>query len=51
MSPHYSSLRDGNKATIPDEHLPKTYRAPVFRFGPGGDMQFWKDAAKGPDER
>ncbi len=51
MSPHYSSLRDGNKATIPDEHLPKTYRAPVFRFGPGGDTPFPKDTAKGPDER
>jgi small-conductance mechanosensitive channel len=51
MSPHYSSLRDGNKATIPDEHLPKSYRAPVFRFDPGGDAPLREDAAKGPDEQ
>jgi small-conductance mechanosensitive channel len=52
MSPHYSSLRDGNKATIPEEHLPKTYRAPSFRIGrAGGDMPVEKDRAKGPEER
>ncbi|UWZ86497.1 mechanosensitive ion channel family protein [Occallatibacter riparius] len=31
MSPHYSSLRDGNQVTIPDAHLPPDYAAPTFR--------------------
>jgi small-conductance mechanosensitive channel len=31
MSSHYSNIRDGNKSTIPDEHLPKDYVAPSFR--------------------
>jgi small-conductance mechanosensitive channel len=31
MSPHFSSLRDGNRKAIPDEYLPKTYEAPAFR--------------------
>lgn len=36
MSPHYSSLRDGNTTTIPADHLPADYRAPAFRVdGPG----------------
>ena len=30
MSPHYSTLRDGNKITIPESYLPKDYRAPGF---------------------
>jgi small-conductance mechanosensitive channel len=30
MSPHYSSLRDGNTVTIPEEKRPKDYRAPRF---------------------
>jgi len=34
MSPHYGALRDGNQATIPEDYLPKTYRAPAFRIGP-----------------
>jgi small-conductance mechanosensitive channel len=36
MSPHYSALRDGNRIAIPDDHLPKHYRAPAFRVGPPG---------------
>ena len=32
MSPHYSSLRDGNQTTIPEENLPKTYVPPAFRI-------------------
>jgi small-conductance mechanosensitive channel len=36
MSPHYSALRDGNRIAIPDDHLPKGYRAPAFRVGPPG---------------
>ena len=31
MSPHYSNIRDGNKSTVPAEHLPKDYSAPSFR--------------------
>ena len=29
-SPHYTSLRDGNRTTIPDAYLPTDYRNPVF---------------------
>lgn len=36
MSPHYSALRDGNRIAIPEDHLPKGYRAPAFRVGPPG---------------
>jgi small-conductance mechanosensitive channel len=32
MSPHYSSLRDGNMMTIPESHLPGSYKQPAFRF-------------------
>lgn len=31
MSSHFSSLRDGNHKTIPDQYLPKAYSAPGFR--------------------
>jgi len=31
MSSHYSSVRDGNHTTIPDDHLSKDYVAPSFR--------------------
>jgi small-conductance mechanosensitive channel len=31
MSPHYTALREGNRMAIPDENLPKGYRAPAFR--------------------
>ena len=31
MSPHYSSLRDGNTVTIPEEKRPRGYRAGAFR--------------------
>jgi small-conductance mechanosensitive channel len=48
MSPHYSSLRDGNKATIPEEHLPKSYRAPVFRVSTSSDTPSRQDRANGP---
>jgi small-conductance mechanosensitive channel len=40
MSPHYSTIRDGNRVAIPDDYLPKDYRAPSFRVAveksPGG---------------
>jgi small-conductance mechanosensitive channel len=31
MSPSYASLRDGNRAAIPDGHLPSDYTPPAFR--------------------
>jgi len=30
MSSHYSNIRDGNKSTVPAEHLPPDYIAPGF---------------------
>jgi small-conductance mechanosensitive channel len=35
MSPHYSSLRDGNRTTIPRGYLPGSYVAPAFRVNDG----------------
>lgn len=32
LSPHYGALRDGNRSTMPPEHLPPGYRAPGFRM-------------------
>ncbi len=38
MSSHYSNIRDGNKSTVPAEHLPKDYIAPSFKVKQtGGD--------------
>ncbi len=31
MSPVFHALRDGNRVAIPDQYLPKDYRAPGFR--------------------
>jgi small-conductance mechanosensitive channel len=31
MSSHYSNIRDGNKTTVPEDHLPKDYVTPSFR--------------------
>jgi small-conductance mechanosensitive channel len=39
MSPHYAQIRDGNKATIPDQYLPKHYQAPGLRIWPLGPFQ------------
>ena len=36
MSPHFSTIRDGNRVAIPDDYLPKGYTAPVFRVGMEG---------------
>lgn len=33
MSPHYASLRDGNKIAIPDRYLPADYETPGFGMG------------------
>lgn len=35
-SPHLSALRDGNRAQIPEDYLPKDYETPSFRFLPFG---------------
>lgn len=37
MSPHYASLRDGNKVTIPGRYLPEDYRAPSFKVTTDGE--------------
>lgn len=40
MSPHYGALRDGNRTTIPPDHLPRDYQPPGFRVFPfGGGRQ------------
>ena len=31
MSPHYATLRDGNRTTIPDAYLARDYQEPSFR--------------------
>jgi small-conductance mechanosensitive channel len=36
MSPHFSTIRDGNRVAIPADYLPKDYVAPVFRVGVDG---------------
>ena len=38
MSPHYTSMRDGNQTAVPDNYLPKSYQAPAFRILPLGDI-------------
>jgi small-conductance mechanosensitive channel len=43
MSPHYSSMRDGNSIAIPEDYLSKSYRAPAFRVLP---VAGWPDAKK-----
>ncbi len=32
MSPHYGNIRDGNQVTIPEQYLPKSYKAPGIRI-------------------
>jgi small-conductance mechanosensitive channel len=31
MSPHFSTIRDGNRIAIPDDYLPADYQSPSFR--------------------
>jgi small-conductance mechanosensitive channel len=33
-SPHYSAIRDGNRAAIPADYLPRDYESPPFRVHP-----------------
>lgn len=37
MSSHYSNIRDGNKSTVPGDHLPADYVAPSFRVKQTGE--------------
>jgi small-conductance mechanosensitive channel len=46
MSPHYSTVRDGNRIAIPDDYLPKDYVAPSFRFGLGDAIDGIVNAGK-----
>ncbi len=34
LSPQYSAVRDGNQNTMPENYLPKDYKAPGFRLDP-----------------
>ncbi len=44
LSPHYSAIRDGNKSTVPDPYLPKSYSAPGFRLFPWLSTQGKKES-------
>jgi small-conductance mechanosensitive channel len=48
MSPHYTSLRDGNATTIPADQLPEDYRAPAFRFEQSNTGRGTPEAARRP---
>jgi hypothetical protein len=37
--PRYTEARNGNRMTIPAEHLPKDYQAPGLRILPLGNLQ------------
>lgn len=39
MSPHFAAVREGNRVAIPDDYLPKNYRAPSFNFFSSGNRQ------------
>ncbi|HUX43223.1 MAG TPA: mechanosensitive ion channel family protein [Terracidiphilus sp.] len=45
MSSHYANVRDGNRATIPDQYLPKDYQTPSFSIG----LRDLKDAGPGQE--
>ena len=45
-SPHYTSLRDGNRTTIPDAYLPNDYRNPVFEVQEVNDSQMSRAGVK-----
>jgi hypothetical protein len=50
-SPHFSSVRDGNRIAIPDDYLPKGYVPPPFRLGLLDNLTGnVKGAAKTPSE-
>jgi hypothetical protein len=37
--PRYTEVRNGNRMTIPAEHLPKDYQTPGLRILPLGNLQ------------
>lgn len=39
MSPHYSTLRDGNMTTIPESYLSEAYKQPPFRVSRVDDVK------------
>lgn len=39
MSPHYSTLRDGNMTTIPESYLSEAYKQPSFRVSRVDDVK------------
>ncbi|MBB6235469.1 small-conductance mechanosensitive channel [Pedobacter sp. AK013] len=45
MSPHYKAIRDGNATAIPEDYLPKDYKAPAFRT----ENKMGKDNGKSSD--
>ncbi|MGE0471966.1 MAG: mechanosensitive ion channel family protein [Nitrospira sp.] len=45
MSPHYTQIRDGNRTTIPDQYLPKSYQPPGIRIWPLGSPQSRPDSS------
>ena len=47
MSPVFHALRDGNRVAIPDQFLPKDYRAPGFRVA-NADPQLGGDGGSRP---
>jgi small-conductance mechanosensitive channel len=48
MSPHYTSLRDGNTVTIPEGHRAADYEAPPFRISDVGRAAETRRAASAP---
>ncbi|MEW6601400.1 MAG: hypothetical protein AB1499_10565 [Nitrospirota bacterium] len=38
MSPHYSTLRDGNRTTIPEDYIAKDYSTPGFNITGLGNL-------------
>ncbi len=47
-SPHYTSLRDGNRTTIPDAYLSANYRNPVFEVQEVNGSQMSPTGVKHP---
>jgi small-conductance mechanosensitive channel len=50
MSPQYSAVRDGNRTTIPDSYLPRSYQAPAFRFVPVSNADKIPDPGSQPPD-
>ena len=39
MSPHYTQVRDGNRAAIPDSYLPENYEPGALRIQQAGNTK------------